>query len=646
MTKGIAALVAATSVFTPSRAASVAVSESRDELRANAAQYTLLIRKAPYAISVLKGAREILGHGAGPGTRISTGGSVYRVGNVKTWRLSGDTLLLTLASESGGPAADLSLTMRPRYIEVSWRIAGAVRVATLEENFPLKIGGHWFGGNVTSSHHWPLETAESVLDPFLATSNQTTPVWFASSGAAIFAPTYDPIGFSINQARSGLFSVHVRDSNTFDYRIIAGQNIADAYRTFTELAGKPESVPPKEYFDQPVFNTWIEYSTKISQAAMEDYARKIRDFGFPCKILMLDDGWLARYGDNRFDPAKFPDPKKMLDRIHRLGFKFVLWQVPFVEKVSTNFEALRRDGLLVLAESGNAPAMIKWWNGEAAMVDLSNPAAYRWYLGELQSLQRDFGVDGFKLDAGDAEYFDPRFVTAGKITPNRYTDLWAGMGRYFEINELRVSWLAQPWGLVQRLRDKSSDWSIDTGLGSIVRHALTESLIGYPYVCPDIIGGGLDSSFLEKGYRMDEELFVRWTEASALMPMMQFSYAPWRLSAGSVEIVKRYAALHTELGDYIYSLALRAKQDGTPIIRPLFLRNPEDEAAFTAQDEFLLGDRFLVAPVLTKGSVSRNVYLPAGTWKDFWSGKIFSGPRTLADYPAPLEMLPVFVSIE
>jgi alpha-glucosidase (family GH31 glycosyl hydrolase) len=174
---------------------------------------------------------------------------------------------------------------------------------------------------------------------------------------------------------------------------------------------------------------------------------------------------------------------------------------------------------------------------------------------------------------------------------------------------------------------------------------LTETIIGYPYFCPDIIGGGLDDSFRQKGYRMDEELFLRWTEASALMPMMQFSFAPWHLSPGTQAAVKRYALLHRDLGDYIYSLALEARNSGTPMVKPLFFRNPEDENTYTAEDEFLLGDRFLVAPVLRKGAVARDVYLPAGTWKDFWSGRIYRGGQTVKSYPAPVEVLPVFVDV-
>ena len=362
---------------------------------------------------------------------------------------------------------------------------------------------------------------------------------------------------------------------------------------------------------------------------------------------MLDDGWASHYGDHTFNREKFPDPKRMVEEVHRLGFQFVLWVVPFIETAAANYERARSSGYLVLDRDGRAPASVKWWNGEAALVDLSNPAAYGWFLNELETLQRAYGVDGFKLDAGDAEYFDPRFVTARRITPNQYTDLYASLGRHFSINELRVSWLTQRLGLVQRLRDKSSSWSLEDGLGSIVRHGLAESLIGYPFFCPDIIGGGLDTSFKDPNFPgMDEELFIRWTQASALMPMMQFSFAPWRLGPDAQRIVRRFVALHRELAGYIYRLAEQAKQEGTPIVRPLFFRNPEDEQCYLTRDQFLLGERFLVAPVLVKGATARDVYLPAGLWKDFWAGTLFHGPRLLKQYPAPLEQLPIFVSLD
>lgn len=142
---------------------------------------------------------------------------------------------------------------------------------------------------------------------------------------------------------------------------------------------------------------------------------------------------------------------------------------------------------------------------------------------------------------------------------------------------------------------------------------------------------------------MDPELFIRWTQASALMPMMQFSYAPWHLDERSLDIVKKYVDLHTDLGEYIYELALEASGEGTPIVRPLFFRNPEDPNTYTIPDQFMLGDRFLVAPVLTKGAHSRDIYLPEGTWRDYWTGAVYRGKTKLTGFPAPIDLLPIFV---
>ena len=460
-------------------------------------------------------------------------------------------------------------------------------------------------------------------------------------------PTYQPMGFSINKGSDGLFSFNVRQVSTLEYRIIIGDSIVEAYDTFTALVGRPKVTPPRGYFAQPIFNTWIELKIDVAQDDVLRYAETLRRHEFPCDVFMIDDRWQRAYGDHEFDPEKFPDPKSMIDRMHELGFRVILWVVPFVHDNGENYAFLQKKGWLVRDQRGQAPCRIRWWNGQASLVDLSNPEAFSWFVRELKALQENYGVDGFKLDGGDAQYFKPGFKTFAGVSANRYTDLFAQVGSHLAINEYRVSWLVQDLGLVQRLRDKNNNWSAASGLGSLVPHGLTESLIGYAYFCPDIIGGGLDGDFRADRFGgMDRELFVRWTQASAMMPMMQFSFAPWNMDQEVISICRRYAGLHVQLSDYIYSLAQEARDTGRPIIRPLFFRNPEDQKTYTISDQFMLGERFLVAPVLTKGAAGRDVYLPSGLWKDFWSGEIYQGRQTLENYPAPLEKLPVFVSID
>ncbi len=626
------------------QAVSFTVEEQPGAIRIQLPSYSVSITRKPYSLAIMRGG-ECIAQSAG--SFFFRKGGRYALTSLKQCKESLDGISLTVGTTFSGVSANIMMAFFEDNILVQWSLHDSKANYRMGESFLLEKSGHWYGGNVTSGHHWPLETGSIELDPFLATSNQATPFWLTSEGAGFFVPTYRPMGFSINKDGDGLFSFNLKDVATLEYRIVVGNNIVEAFDSFTALAGRPQVTPPRGYFAEPVFNTWIELKIDVNQADVLSYAETLRTHEFPCEVFMIDDRWQRAYGDHEFDPVKFPDPKAMTDRLHELGFKVILWVVPFVHDNGKNYSFLEKKGWLVRDEKGRVPCRVRWWNGEASLVDLSNPQAFNWFVRELNALQERYGVDGFKLDGGDAEYFDPGFRTFGSVSPNRYTDLFAQVGAQLAINEYRVSWLVQGLGLVQRLRDKNNNWSRARGLGSLIPHGLTESLIGYAYFCPDIIGGGLGGDFSSERFKgMDPELFIRWTQASALMPMMQFSFAPWNLDEGSIGICRRYAELHVKLGDYIYSLAKETRETGRPVIRPLFFRNPEDEATYTISDQFLLGERFLVAPVLTKGAASRDVYLPAGLWKDFWSGEIYQGRQTLKNYPAPLEKLPVFVSIE
>jgi alpha-glucosidase (family GH31 glycosyl hydrolase) len=163
--------------------------------------------------------------------------------------------------------------------------------------------------------------------------------------------------------------------------------------------------------------------------------------------------------------------------------------------------------------------------------------------------------------------------------------------------------------------------------------------MGYTYTCPDMIGGGEYQSFL-KASTMDEELVVRSAQVHALMPMMQFSVAPWRvLSKENQAICLEMAKLHEKMGPMILELAKHASKTGEPIVKPLALAFPNNGYE-TIKDQFMLGDEILVAPVVENGARSRGVVLPPGKWKCD-EGKIFNGGRKI-EITVPLERLPYF----
>jgi alpha-glucosidase len=123
------------------------------------------------------------------------------------------------------------------------------------------------------------------------------------------------------------------------------------------------------------------------------------------------------------------------------------------------------------------------------------------------------------------------------------------------------------------------------------------------------------------------------------MPMMQFSVAPWRiLNAENLEIVRAAAKLHQAMGPYILSCARESARTGEPIARHMEYAFPGEGFA-DCNDQFMLGDRYLVAPVVTS-ELSRTVKLPAGRWHDD-QGRTHRGGRTIT-IEAPLDRLPRF----
>jgi alpha-glucosidase (family GH31 glycosyl hydrolase) len=124
---------------------------------------------------------------------------------------------------------------------------------------------------------------------------------------------------------------------------------------------------------------------------------------------------------------------------------------------------------------------------------------------------------------------------------------------------------------------------------------------------------------------------------------LQFSIGPWHFDDETVALVRAASELHVRAAPLIIALAKQAPRTGQPILAPLWYHAPKDANTFAIVDEFMLGDDVVVAPVLSKGAVSRDLYLPAGSWRDLAGGKSFEGGRKVEKYPAPLPVLPVFV---
>lgn len=534
------------------------------------------------------------------------------------------------------------------------------------DEIEIELGeAHWYGQGTLINQHWPLEKIAQYPAPFLTTDNGTTglsgilhPFWWTSTGVGILV-SGDELCTSFNAPLEGKppnhsfqhpAPQHIRPQlaetiKTDGLLKIQGKNLTIR---FFEMANAREVVeafweliavtvpPPAHYFEKPLWTTWAQFKNNLSHDVVMAYVKKVQTYGFPIGTLGIDAMWQDFFGNTRFDLQKFPNPKATVDALHQYGIHVTLWCIPFYTTTSEHFHTAIEKGYAIKQADG-IPFITAWWDeGDIVLLDVTNPDAATWHLDNLQQLADETGVDGFKFDAGEGWFYsNPDLVFHEKMPPNGVNQCYIEQAaKRFAWSDVRSGWRSQHQPMLFRQWDKSTLWGHDNGLASVIPQAMTLNLLGYPYSFPDMIGGNKYGELQEQ--TLNAELLIRWTQAVAPMPIIQFSLAPWEQGEECAAICARYARLHGEL-------APRNMQVKGPIVRPLWWVAPYDEAALVCDDQYLIGDDLLVAPVLKQGAVSRHIYLPEGQWRSYWDkNETHQGGQWLEDYPAPLDVLPLF----
>ena len=515
----------------------------------------------------------------------------------------------------------------------------------MQHVIPFLPGECWWGGTVIHGDQMPFtEKTELRWDmrSLNGIVNQTMPLLLSSKGRYLWSE--EPFAYAFHQ---GVIEIEGADVELKQ----AGSTLREAY-----LAAMKAHFPfdgkrlPDVFFETAQYNGWMQFMYDPTQEGVLEYARHIIRHGFTPGVLMIDEGWQKDYGDWSFDPIKFPDPKAMTDELHQLGFKVMLWVTPYVTASGfrylslTSFRSAEEAPLLMRNTDGEV-SMVHWWNGICATLDFTKEADRRFLDEQLQALMKDFGVDGFKFDGGSV----PRYRDVVNGTPSsdataeERNNAWNDFGRRYTFHEYKDSYRQGGKNMIQRLADKTTTWD-GNGINMISPSSLVQGLMGTPFICPDMIGGGEWSVFKYKLHgQMDQELFVRMAQCSVFLPMMQFSLAPWQyLDEKHLAVCLDMAKLHAQLAPYLLRLVRASEISGEPIVRHLEYEFPGQGFA-QCSDCFMLGDRYLVAPVVQKGAVTRTLTLPEGRWKAA-DGTLYEGGRVTVD--APLEALPYFERIQ
>jgi alpha-glucosidase (family GH31 glycosyl hydrolase) len=512
-----------------------------------------------------------------------------------------------------------------------------------DTSFALLKDEGWWGGIVNRGAEMPFGKSSFSFDLFGEDDgNQAAPFLISSKGRYVWSD--DPFAFTF---KDGILVLNnIKGSVTVKQ---AGNTLQSAYLDASLKYFPPSGLwPDSLLITSPQYNLWIELQYNTNQKDILNYAKQVLANGMPPGVLMIDDNWFNFYGDFDFNKDKFPDAKALIAELHQMGFKVMVWVCPFISADRDPYRELISKKYLLMDNENNTitnwkdaskPLIIQWWNGYSACLDLSNPDTKKWLQQKLDFFQQQYGVDGFKFDAGDAPYYkSPNMLSFKKVMPNDHSLLWAEVGLQYPLNEYRAMWKMGGQPLVERLRDKTHSWE---DLSRLIPNTFAQQLVGYTFTCPDLIGGGEITSFLP-GKNINQKLMVRSAQCSALMPMMQFSAAPWRvLDKQHLEATQKIVALRSQKIPYIMQVMREAVKTGEPALRPLEYDFP-NQGFTNIKDQFMLGKHLMVAPVISEND-TREVKFPKGKWK--YNNKTITGPA-LKTFTVALDELLFFEKVK
>ncbi|CAG9116664.1 unnamed protein product [Plutella xylostella] len=517
----------------------------------------------------------------------------------------------------------------------------------------------WYAGPEQKEQYWPIQKSNLTKYSIVAKEEDNAAVseryWLNSRGRYFYVHPEVPLFVDyhneldnyicfIAEVADPYSTKRTRNVLKYDVWLFKDAKLAHQHAVETYL-GKPSGIPDYRMIQYPVWSTWARYSREIDQNSLWTFANEIADTGFPNAQFEIDDLWEICYGSLTVDERKLPDLKQLVQDIKGLGFRVTIWVHPFINKDCEPWysDALEK-GYLVLNEEGSADST--WWNNNGSLpgyVDFTNPEAAEWWTSRVRSVIETYDIDSVKFDAGESSWSPQIPVQNGDIElhPGHIVQTYVrAVAEFGPMIEVRTGMRTQDLPVFVRMVDKDTYWGFNNGLATLVTTLLSMNLNGYTLVLPDMIGGN--------GYNEapSKELFIRWLQANVFMPTLQYSFVPWDHDDETVEICRRHTQLHADYADVIVAAMEASVKRGTPVNPPIWWLDPTDEEALAVWDEFLLGETILAAPVLVEGAVSRDVYLPAGSWRDGNSGATVQGPTWLRDYPAPLDTLPYFILVE
>lgn len=456
--------------------------------------------------------------------------------------------------------------------------------------------------------------------------------------------------FNLGQESEGYYYITAKDG-PLDYYYIAGDALPEIVERYTWLTGR-----------HPLPQKWaLGYHQSrwgyVTEEDMRYIARNLRERDIPCDSIHFDIDYMDGYRVFTWNRERYHgSPERFLAELAAQGFKPVTIIDPGVKKDPGYrvYDEGLENGCFARSPEGGAYTN-KVWPGETVFPDFGNPEVRSWW-GGLHSFLVEKGVRGIWNDMNEPASFD------GPLPDGVMFSLDGRPAAHEEIHNLYGHLMAKAaYEGMKRLDGRrpfvitracfagtqryATAWTGDnTSMWDHLRMAIPQlcslGLSGMPFVGTDIGGFSADTT---------PELLTRWVEVGCFSPLFRNHsnmgtrrQEPWQFGPEYEDIYRKYVKLRYRLIPYFYDLFYEESRTGAPVLRPLVFHYERDPAAQTCNDEFMVGDRMLVAPVVQQGITKRMVYLPAGDWYDYWTRERLHGPQWLIR-DAPLDVCPIYV---
>ncbi len=488
--------------------------------------------------------------------------------------------------------------------------------------------------------HYGYETRSELM-------NFTMPIVMSSN---LYAVHFDnaPIGYLDLDSQQNNTLTYETISGRKTYQVVAGETWKDIVSNYTLLTGR-QPMPPRWAFGN--FASRFGYH---SQTETEMTIKKFRDEKIPVDAVILDLYWFGKevqgtMGNLEVFRDSFPEFEKMIANFKADGIKTIPVTEPFILTTSNRWNEAVEKKILATDSVGN-PFTYDFYFGNTGLIDIFKPEGRNWFWNIYKDLAEK-GVAGIWGDLGEPEVHPSALRhatgTADEVH-NIYGHNWAKLifdGYKKEFPNQRPFILmrsgysgSQRYGMIPWSGDVNRTWG---GLSGQPEISLQMGMQGMAYMHSDL--GGF------AGANLDDELYVRWLQYGVFQPIFRphaqedVPSEPVFKSDKAKNLARKAIELRYRMLPYNYTLAFENNQQGTPLMRPLFFDEPQNNRAQLNSSSYLWGNELLVTPIIEAGAKSVVVSFPSdNNWYDFYAGEKHAGGVT-KNIATSEENLPVFV---